>query len=340
MKKWLYSIVYIAVIISFSMVFSYTYIKLNQKSSIFIEHINIDDVPPTLVKGEDEPTPTPSPTPEVPSVNPTPPVRTPVPVAPTPTQVVPTATPTSTPSPTSTPNVNPNVTNYVEENVKLANKVYNEYGITIKYGNEIKGYTVSDMTITPITDQSAINKYLNNIYHDLKLYPNGMLKEISDYGFRLSIYLINNYSQPSVAGVTEQKNLNVIISLATDYEFTETLNHELYHYFDAYMDLLGNTNSTWNLLNPSDFTYGRTNSNYSFFTTYRNNSYFINDYAQTDDYEDRAVVFEYMMAEYELRCFENGTPLYKKARLISETLDTYFNSVTSGNIEHWERYIR
>lgn len=338
MKKWLYGFIYIAVVISFSMVFSFTYLQLNKKNSIFIEHINIDDVPPGAIESGEEVTPTP--TPEVPVVDPTPvdPIVTPVPTyTPAPTPVI-----TSTPTPvvTPTPNVNPNVTNYKEENIKISNKITNEYGVNIKYGNDIKNYTVSDMSITPITDEVQINKYLNSIYNTLKLYPRGMLKEVSDYGFRLSFYLINRFSTETVAGVTEQRNLNVIITIATDYEFTETLNHELFHYFDAYMDLLGNTNSLWSSLNPADFIYGKTNTSYSFFATYRNNSYFINDYAQTDDYEDRAVTFEYMMADYQLKCFENGTPINKKARLISETLDNYFESVTSSNTEHWERYIK
>ena len=339
MKKWLYGFIYIAVIISFSMVFSYTYLQLNKKSSIFIEHINIDDVPPGLIDGEDI-TPSPTPTPVEPEESPTPsiPERTPVPTfTPVPTPIV---TPTPTAKPTATPNVNPNVTNYREENIKLANKITSEYGINIKYGNDIKNYVVSDMTVTPITDEAQINKYLNSIYNDLKLYPKGMLKEVSDYGFRLSFYLITRFSTETVAGVTEQRNINVIITIATDFEFTETLNHELFHYFDAYMDLLGNNNSTWSSLNPTDFIYGKTNNSYSFFSTYRNSSYFINDYAQTDDYEDRAVTFEYMMADYQLKCFENGTPINKKARLISETLDNYFDSVNSSNTEHWERYIK
>lgn len=350
MKKWLYGIMYIAVVVAFSMIFSYTYIKLNSKSSVFIEHINIDDVPPTLYKGEDEPTEVVEEPPvEEPTVTSEPggqpiqtptPTNTPIPPRPTPSST-PVSTPTATPTvaPTQTPNTNPSVTNYREENIKISNKIANEYGITVKYGNDIKNYTVSDMTINPITDEKAVNTYLNTVYNNLKLYPNGMFREVSDYGFRLSFYLIHNFSTENVAGVTEQRNLNVIISISTDYDFIETLNHELYHYFDAYMDALGNTNPMWNSLNPSDFTYGQTNSNYSFFSTYRINSYFINDYAQTDDYEDRAVVFEYMMASYELKCFETGTPTYKKARLISETLDNYFSSVTSSNTEYWERYI-
>lgn len=335
MKKWLYGFIYILVVLAFSMVFSYTYIQLNEKSSIFIEHINIDDVPSSLyTDGEEEDSVDVEPIPT--SV----PVNTPVPTV-TPTNTpVPTVTPTPIITPIITPNVNPNVTNYNEDNIKLVNKIRNEFGVNIKYGDDIKNYVVSDMTVIPITNDEQINNYLNNIYNTLKLYPSGMLKEVSDYGFRLSFYLITRFSTENVAGVTEQKNLNVIITIATEFNFSETVNHELFHYFDAYMDLLGNNNSTWGKLNPTDFTYGKTNTSYSFFSTYRNNAYFVNDYAQTDDYEDRAVTFEYMMADYELKCFENGTPINKKARLISETLDKYFESVTSSNTERWERYIK
>ena len=338
MGKRIYGIFYIAVILSFSMVFSYTYVKLNSKNSIFVEHISIDDVPPTVYKtGEDEGTEIEEPT--TPTETPLPtnvpvPTRTPVPIS-TP---VPTSTPVA-PVVTATPNVNPSVKNYTEENNKLANKIFSEYGINIRYGNGIKDYTVSEMRVTPITKEEDINKYLNDIYNNLKLYPNGMFKEVSDYGFRLSFYMVTRFSIENVAGVTEQKGLNVIISVATDYDFKETLNHELYHYFDSYMDIKGNTHDSWKTLNPAEFIYGKTNNSYSFFSTYKANSYFINDYAQTDDYEDRAVTFEYMMADYELKCFERGTPIYKKARLISDTLDTYFNSVSINNNEYWERYI-
>ena len=97
--------------------------------------------------------------------------------------------------------------------------------------------------------------------------------------------------------------------------------------------------TTWNTLNPSGFSYGNVNDSLSYTTG--NNAYasFVNSYAQTDEYEDRASTFEYMMATSEASCLITGTTIWKKAKYMCEQIDAVFQTVSPTTTEYWERYV-
>ena len=97
--------------------------------------------------------------------------------------------------------------------------------------------------------------------------------------------------------------------------------------------------TTWNTLNPIGFNYGETNNTYSYVSTGNINASFVNTYAQTDQYEDRASTFEYMMDDTEAGCLQTGTPIWKKAKYISEQIDAVFQTVSPNVLEYWERYV-
>ena len=87
------------------------------------------------------------------------------------------------------------------------------------------------------------------------------------------------------------------------------------------------------------FKYGTTNSAFSYTTANNINAYFVNDYAQTDEYEDRASTFEYLMSNSEAGCLKTGTTIWKKAKYICEQIDAVFKTVTPSVTEYWERYV-
>ena len=97
--------------------------------------------------------------------------------------------------------------------------------------------------------------------------------------------------------------------------------------------------TTWNTLNPIGFNYGEANNSYSYVSTGNINASFVNNYAQTDQYEDRASTFEYMMDDTEAGCLQTGTPIWKKAKYISEQVDAVFQTVSPNILEYWERYV-
>ena len=226
-----------------------------------------------------------------------------------------------------------------EVNNNLRKSIETSYGITVRYGVETNGYTVAGLSTVRLTDSNRINQLLNELNNNLSLYPSGFFDETKQAGYTLTIYLIKQYSQQNVTGITDSTTPNILISLATDYSFTESLHHEIYHYIEKYMYAKGANYTTWNTLNPIGFNYGETNNTYSYVSTGNINASFVNTYAQTDQYEDRASTFEYMMDDTEAGCLQTGTPIWKKAKYISEQIDAVFQTVSPNVLEYWERYV-
>ena len=226
-----------------------------------------------------------------------------------------------------------------EVNNSLRKSIETSYGITVRYGVETNGYTVAGLSTVRLTDSNRINQLLNELNNNLALYPSGFFDETKQAGYTLTIYLIKQYSQQNVTGITDSTTSNILISLATDYSFTESLHHEIYHYIEKYMYAKGANYTTWNTLNPIGFNYGETNNTYSYVSTGNINASFVNTYAQTDQYEDRASTFEYMMDDTEAGCLQTGTPIWKKAKYISEQIDAVFQTVSPNVLEYWERYV-
>lgn len=225
------------------------------------------------------------------------------------------------------------------KNNTLRNQIENKYNVDIRYGTETNGYTVGGLSTVMLTDANRINALLNELNRNLALYPNSFFKEINTGNYNLSIYLLKRYSQKNVTGITDSTSQHVIISLATDYSYIESLHHELYHYIEKYMYQRGANYTTWNLLNPEGFSYGNINKGYSFTNGNNRNAFFVNDYAQTDPYEDRASTFEYMMAQSEASCLQTGTTIWKKAKYMCEQIDAVFQTVSPNVTEYWERFV-
>lgn len=244
------------------------------------------------------------------------------------------------PVPNPTPEAQPSTEPTIDEvNNNLRVELQNKYGVTIKYGSETSGYSVGGMSTSIISDPSKVNKALSELSANIANYPKGFFKEFNSIGLHLTIYLIDTYSVSEVTGVTDPSSNNVIISIATYYPFNESFNHETYHYMERYIRIKGGAFTSWQQYNPSGFKYGSLNSNLSFDITKSVNSYFVNDYAQTDEYEDRASTFEYMMADTKQSCMGYNLPIWSKANYMSKVIDVYFSTVNSSTTEYWERFL-
>ena len=241
---------------------------------------------------------------------------------------------TVTTSPSSNPSSSVN-----DSNNSLRLNIQNDYGITIKYGSETDGYQVGGLSTISLSDSSVIQENLNRLNSALSVYPDGFWKEIKNGGIPLTIYLIDRYSTYGVTGVTDSNYNRAVISVAVQYGFEESFYHESYHYIERYMMKKGYHYTTWNSYNPTDFSYGTINSNRSYNRTFSPDVYFVNDYAQTSDAEDRASTFEYMMDTSKASCLNNGTPIWRKASLMSAAIDAVMNSVSPSVVEYWERFL-
>jgi len=236
-------------------------------------------------------------------------------------------------------NVAPKPPTIEETNNLLRREIENTYGVTVKYGDETAGYTVGGISTTPISDPYKVTESLNNLKYSLSLYPSGLFSEIKNGGIPLTVVLVNNYSNNSVTGVTDSDYNYAIISIAVIYPFGESFYHESYHYIERYLFKKGANYYTWDLLNPAEFQYGNIRNDYSYSNTFAETAPFVNNYAQTASAEDRASTFEYMMASSKASCLNYGNTVWRKANLMSETMDLVLNSVTPEVTEYWERYL-
>lgn len=326
--------------------------KNNDNESNNNNKTNNNDQTPN--KGNNVPQPSPSPKPTS-STSPTSkPSSSPTPtVTPTPspsTTPTPSATPTPSNSPTPTPSESPAAKTQAEKNDEYRKQIQDKYSVSIAYKDELGDYYMNGYP-RPVkqTDDSTIYSYLQRIENVLNKYPTNFFKEIKNTRMNLTIYMVKSIDI-GVAGLTNSSNRsNVIIMINTISitSFETTLHHEIMHFIDSYISFnlgSGVIENSMVSVNPSGFTYGSSDSSYVY--DYYNAStastaYFLSNYSKTNYLEDRAVIFASLMTStMRYPYLNNGTPIYKKARLISNQLRDNFNSVKNSSNLYWERLLK
>lgn len=233
-----------------------------------------------------------------------------------------------------------------EKNNEYRKTLENKYSVKIIYKDENGDYLIGGSINTEkLYDDNEINKYLKEVESTLKKYPNGFFKEMKDNNVSLRIYIVNKIDGGH-SGMTDgrnQSNITVTIGTAGTSLFENTLHHELMHYIDIYMR---QKNSTLNLeeimksYNPEGFTYGDKSNEYVYYFTSVDKAYFLSAYGKTNYLEDRAVLFSDMMTRTTKRPYYNdGTPLNKKAKLISSQIKEHFNTLSNTGRYHWDRFL-
>lgn len=233
-----------------------------------------------------------------------------------------------------------------EKNNEYRKKLENKYSVKILYKDENGGYLIGGSINTEkLNDDNEIEKYLKETELTLKKYPTNFFKEMKDNNVALKIHIVNkidgNYS-----GMTDGKNQsNITITIGTDGTklFESTLHHELMHYIDIYMR---QKNPTLNLeeimrsYNPEGFSYGSNDKSYDYNFSNPNDAYFLSYYSRQSYLEDRAVLFSDMMTRTTKRPYYNdGTPINKKAKLISSQIKEHFNILSNTVRYYWDRFL-
>lgn len=227
-----------------------------------------------------------------------------------------------------------------EANNNLREELQNKYSIIIKYGEETRGYSVAGISTEIITDSSVINSQLVRLKQALSVYPEGLFREIKNGGIPLTIMLVNKFEDNSVTGVTDSSYTDAIISISAAYAFEDSFYHESYHYIERYLFKKGANYNTWDSLNPPEFQgWGTIDGNLSYSNTFLSTSPFVNNYAQSEASEDRASTFEYMMAPSKASCLNNGNIVWRKAKLLADTIDLVLSTVSPDETEYWERFL-
>lgn len=230
-----------------------------------------------------------------------------------------------------------------EKNDEYRKQLQNKYLVKIAYKDELGNYTINGYGSDKLNDDNKINNCLGEIDKTLKNYPNGFFEEMKDYGMPLTIYLVNSISG-NVAGLTDAKDKSDIkIMIAPASLFENTLNHEIMHYIDSYIKVKGypiDINTTMKDVNPVGFTYGETSNDYVYYFTSVNNAYFLSAYGKTNYLEDRAVIFSDLMTRtFAKDYYDDGTPINKKAKLISSQIKEHFNTLSNTGRYYWDRFL-
>lgn len=230
----------------------------------------------------------------------------------------------------------------VDSNDLYRKSIESSYGITIKYGNEIGNYQPKRLTPVPMTDSSTIKTYLGYIETELKKYPSGFFRDFE--GMPLTIYLVESVPGNSFVGFTDKEFMNDIkITLVKDFSFSYTLNHEIMHYIDAYLEIKMYPNDPYQeyvQYNPEGYQYGNVNPAYNYgYNGQTTGAYFLSSYAQSNVREDRAEVFKQMMTRVykPVGMFNDGEVLKNKALLLSSQIKTYFPS--ASGTQYWDKII-
>lgn len=275
---------------------------------------------------------------EKPNVD-TPVISTPKPVIKPETK--PGTTPSQTPTTPSEPEV---VTPPADVNNDFRKSLESKYGIKIAYGNELAGYKPKNKSTTPLTDVVQIRMQLNTLDSALAKYPAGFFAEPTDT--KLTFYFIKSVEDNAFAGLTDHEfGDDVKITLAANSGFSAyTIHHEIMHWIDFIMSVNAyptDIYASYQLLNPSDFTYGQINSSLSYFMN-APIPYFMTDYAQTNVLEDRAETFSMMIGRsYALHgMFDQGSVLREKAKIISAQISQYFKTAPAGGNYTWNQFIK
>ncbi|MDO4376200.1 MAG: hypothetical protein Q4C33_03395 [bacterium] len=226
-----------------------------------------------------------------------------------------------------------------KKNILYRDKIYNTYGIKIIFKDEESN---TSNTVVKQYNDKIIYSVLSKIETGLKKYPSNFFNSLKSKYKGLSIYLVTSISG-NYSGLTNNNSNGVVITIATGSSenssalFENTLHHELMHYMDCYLASIINVKDSMLDMNPDGFVYGSLDEAYVNFYVSSESVYFLSKYAKTNYLEDRATLFEDMMTRpFKKDYYNEGMPINKKAKLISQQIETYIGGNSSS---YWRRFI-
>lgn len=211
--------------------------------------------------------------------------------------------------------------NVEQENKYYINKIKNEYGIIIEYGEESKSF-LSSVNANIQDDINIVNNNTKIIYNALKKYPKDVFSIFKNDGYNLHILLVSNFNDNNIALASKNTLNQYRIYLSNDIDFERAFHHEFFHVLEYYMaDKVKYLYYAWNSYNPSGFDYEKDISKlteefvYNKYATddENKNAYFLTKYSKVSPREDRAEIFaELMMINKKEGYLKNGTNIDAK----------------------------
>ena len=235
------------------------------------------------------------------------------------------------------------------------------YGVTVLMSNQCKSaITVSSMDITT-TDQAemeneaeVIAEALKTLDKALKQYPKDFFRQFQDEAGEhgLLILLVENFEgdERGVIGLCYEMYPWYTIAVdITTWEVYNTFCHEIWH---ATENRINDTTpglllpDVWDACNPEEFVYTYNTSisyiedvEYTFFEeTDSNRVFFVDPYAKTNPYEDRARLMEYVMCSKYAEDILESPAMMMKLMIMSDAIRQAFDTEAWESV-YWERLL-
>ncbi|MBR5228164.1 MAG: hypothetical protein IKV94_05980 [Clostridia bacterium] len=226
---------------------------------------------------------------------------------------------------------------------KVENTMEKHYDIDIYYGDMIQEIaTIVQANV--LQDKITTLSIMQNLNNEFQKYPEGLIKEIQDKGYKVSVYIVDSFNNGNVALANRTSNgyFNIFLSDASD--FAKAFHHELYHILEYYIKLeydIELAYINWDKYNPSDFKYEQDVTKLTYNNVYGLDSQrelcFVSLYSKFSESEDRAEVFSSMMVSNEnYKKNYKASNILNKMNNITQVLDDVFASIKSNM--YWERY--
>lgn len=252
-----------------------------------------------------------------------------------------------------------NNTDIDNKNSSIIDDLKNKYGINIfidKYMDEFYiPTTVDEITQTEdgglVMGAQPLRVYyiLTQLQAFLTYFPDGFVSEMyTDYinsdndhnGF--DIYIVKEIKGDSAA-FANGWDKNALITFATDEFNFDQLAHEFMHIidfriFDYYESIDSNFDEEWFSFVPDNFIYGDESNEY----TEEDSQYFIDYYAMTSQYEDRAELFMRLFSDTD----SDTSPDWYTGRMKDKTdflcraIKESYPSVQNADNIYWEKWIK
>ena len=235
-----------------------------------------------------------------------------------------------------------------------------QYGVTVLISNQCaSALSTSGMEITT-TDQAELENEAEVIQNALKilnealqLYPEDFFDQFRDEAGEhgLLILLVENFEgdERGVIGLCYEMYPWYTIAVdITTYEVYNTYCHEIWHATENRLnDILPGLllPSVWDVCNPEDFTYSYNVSasyiedvEYTFFQESDiNRVYFVDPYAKTNAYEDRARLMEYVMCSDYAEELTQSPAMWAKLYIMADAIRQVFDTSDWQDV-YWERF--
>lgn len=234
--------------------------------------------------------------------------------------------------------------NVEQENKYYINKIKNEYGIIIGYGEGEKSF-LNSVDANVQYDENIVNNNLKIIYSALKKYPKDVFDIFKKEKYSLYILLVSNFNDNNIALASKNTLNQYRVYLSNDVNFERAFHHEFFHILEYYMsDKVKYLYYSWNSYNPAGFEYQADISKltdeyiYNKYLTDDENkeAYFLTKYSKVSSKEDRAEIFaELMMLNKKEGYLKNESSLRPK---INYLINEIYENISISNF-HFSTYL-